>query len=63
MLRLAPWTLVGATLILVAGFTDGARIWLWLAALACTYVGAVAERVDGLAVCTRRTSRSATASW
>ena len=40
VLRLAPWTLLGATLILVAGFTDGARIWLWLAALAFTYVGA-----------------------
>ncbi len=40
VLRLAPWTLLGATLILVAGFSDGARIWLWLAALACTYVGA-----------------------
>ena len=40
VLRLAPWALLGATLILVAGFTDGARIWLWLAALACTYVGA-----------------------
>jgi low temperature requirement protein LtrA len=41
VLRLAPWTLVGAALILVAGFTDEARIWLWLAALACTYVGGV----------------------
>ncbi len=40
VLRLAPWTLVGATLILVAGFADGARTWLWLTALACTYVGA-----------------------
>jgi low temperature requirement protein LtrA len=40
VLRLAPWTLVGATLILVAGFADGARTWLWLAALASTYVGA-----------------------
>jgi low temperature requirement protein LtrA len=40
VLRLAPWTLLGATLILVAGFTEGARTWLWLAALACTYVGA-----------------------
>jgi low temperature requirement protein LtrA len=40
VLRLAPWTLLGATLILVAGFTDGARTWLWLAALASTYVGA-----------------------
>jgi low temperature requirement protein LtrA len=40
VLRLAPWTLLGASLILVAGFTDGARTWLWLAALASTYVGA-----------------------
>ena len=40
VLRLAPWTLVGATLILIAGFADGARTWLWIAALACTYIGA-----------------------
>jgi low temperature requirement protein LtrA len=40
VLRLAPWTLFGATLILVAGFADGARTWLWVAALICTYVGA-----------------------
>jgi low temperature requirement protein LtrA len=40
VLRLAPWTLLGATLILVAGFTDGARTWLWVAALGCVYVGA-----------------------
>ena len=40
VLRLAPWTLLGATLILVAGFSEGARTWLWVAALACTYVGA-----------------------
>jgi len=40
VLRLAPWTLLGATLILVAGFAEGARTWLWIAALACTYVGA-----------------------
>jgi len=42
VLRLAPWTLLGATLILIAGFgfADGARIWLWVAALVCTYVGA-----------------------
>jgi len=39
VLRLAPWTLLGATLILLAGFTDGARTYLWLAALACTYGG------------------------
>jgi low temperature requirement protein LtrA len=40
VLRLAPWTLIGAALILLAGFLDGARTWLWVAALACTYVGA-----------------------
>jgi len=42
VLRLAPWTLLGATLILVAGFgfANGARTWLWVAALICTYVGA-----------------------
>jgi low temperature requirement protein LtrA len=40
VLRLAPWTLLGAGLILVAGFLDGARTWLWVAALASTYVGA-----------------------
>src|SRR5512133_3331599 len=42
VLRLAPWSLLGATLILVAafGFADGARTWLWVAALASTYVGA-----------------------
>jgi low temperature requirement protein LtrA len=40
VLRLAPWTLLGATLILLAGFTDGARTWLWLAGLVSTYVGA-----------------------
>jgi low temperature requirement protein LtrA len=39
VLRIAPWTLLGAILILVAGFTEGARIWLWLLALACTYIG------------------------
>jgi low temperature requirement protein LtrA len=41
VLRLAPWTLAGATLILIAGFTDGARTWLWLAALVCAYGGGV----------------------
>ena len=40
VLRLAPWTLLGAVLILVAGFTDGAaRTWLWIAAIACAYGG------------------------
>ena len=40
VLRLAPWSLVGAALILVAGFTDGARTWIWIAAIAVTYGGA-----------------------
>ena len=43
----APWTLLGAILILVAGFTDGARTWLWVAALACTYVGAFVSGSTG----------------
>ena len=47
VLRLAPWTLLGATLILVAGFTDGARAWLWLCALACAYVGGVLSGATG----------------
>jgi low temperature requirement protein LtrA len=41
VLRLAPWTLSGATLILAAGFVEGARVWLWVAALACAYIGPV----------------------
>jgi low temperature requirement protein LtrA len=45
--RLAPWSLLGATLILVAGFTDGARVWLWLAALVVTYVGAALSGSTG----------------
>jgi low temperature requirement protein LtrA len=47
VLRLAPWTLAGAILILIAGFTDGGRIWLWLAALAITYVGAALSGSTG----------------
>jgi low temperature requirement protein LtrA len=47
VLRLAPWTLLGASLILVAGFTDAARTWLWLAALACTYAGALLSGSTG----------------
>jgi low temperature requirement protein LtrA len=47
VLRLAPWTLGGATLILVAGFVEDARIWLWLAALACTYFGAALAGTRG----------------
>jgi len=49
VLRLAPWTLLGATLILVAGFgfADSVRTWLWVAALACTYVGAGMAGLSG----------------
>lgn len=47
VLRLVPWTLLGATLILVAGFTDGARTWLWIAALVVTYVGAALSGSTG----------------
>jgi low temperature requirement protein LtrA len=47
VLRIAPWTVLGATLILVAGFTDQARVWLWLAALACTYIGAALSGSTG----------------
>jgi low temperature requirement protein LtrA len=47
VLRIAPWTLLGATLILVAGFVDGARTWLWVAALVCTYVGALLSGSTG----------------
>jgi len=41
ILRLAPWTLPAATLILIAGFTESARVWLWVAALVYVYVGAL----------------------
>ena len=44
---MAPWMLGGATLIIVAGFADGARIWLWLAALTCSYVGGVVAGTTG----------------
>jgi low temperature requirement protein LtrA len=47
VLRLAPWSLLGATLILVAGFADGARTWLWIAALAVTYFGALLSGSTG----------------
>src|SRR5262245_60912577 len=45
--RLVPWTLLGAILILVAGFAEGARTWLWLAALAVTYAGGVLAGSSG----------------
>jgi len=47
VLRLAPWTLGGAMLILIAGFTEGAQTWLWIAALTCTYVGGVVTGSSG----------------
>ena len=47
VLRLAPWTMLGATLILLAGFTDGARVWLWLAGLASAYVGGLLSGATG----------------
>jgi low temperature requirement protein LtrA len=47
VLRVAPWTLLGSTLILVAGFVDGARVWLWLAALVVIYVGALLSGSTG----------------
>jgi low temperature requirement protein LtrA len=47
VLRLAPWTLLGATLILLAGFTDGARTVLWLAGLACAYIGGLVTGSTG----------------
>ena len=48
VLRLAPWTLLGATLILAAGFADGRpRVWLWLAALASAYGGAALSGSTG----------------
>jgi len=47
VLRLAPWTLLGATMILVAGFADGARTWIWIVALVCTYFGAALSGSTG----------------
>ena len=47
VLRLAPWSLLGALLILAAGFAEGARTWLWLAALLVTYFGAALSGSSG----------------
>ena len=47
VLRLAPWTLIGATMIFIAGFTDGGRTWLWVAALASAYVGGFLSGSEG----------------
>ena len=60
--RLAPWTMLGATLILVAGFTDGARIWLCSPRSRCAYVGG-GEWRDGLASAPVAFPRNATALW
>jgi low temperature requirement protein LtrA len=47
VLRLAPWSVLGALLILAAGFAEGARTWLWLAALLVTYFGAALSGSSG----------------
>jgi low temperature requirement protein LtrA len=47
VLRVAPTSLSGAALILVAGFTDGARTWLWVAALVVSYGGALLSGAGG----------------
>jgi low temperature requirement protein LtrA len=41
VLRLAPWTLIAATMIFAAGWVDGLRTWLWVAALMLGYGGAL----------------------
>jgi low temperature requirement protein LtrA len=51
VLRVVPWVLGGAALILVAGFVDGgARAGLWLAALAAGFVGPALRGVRGFRV-------------
>jgi low temperature requirement protein LtrA len=47
VLRVAPWTLLGATLILVAGLTEDLRILLWLGALGCAYAGGLLSPTSG----------------
>ena len=47
VLRLAPWMLGGAGVILLAGFTDEAETWLWVVALTFTYVGGIATGSAG----------------
>src|SRR5262249_45482259 len=48
VLRLAPAELIGAVLIVVAGFLDGdARLAAWLVALAVDYGGPVTVGLDG----------------
>jgi low temperature requirement protein LtrA len=48
LLRIAPTELIGASLIVVAGFLDGeARIAAWVLALAIDYVGPAVAAMDG----------------
>jgi low temperature requirement protein LtrA len=47
VLRLAPSSLLAASLVLLAGFVDAARTWLWIAALMCIYVGALLAGASG----------------
>ncbi len=48
ILRVAPWALLGAALIIVAGFVDGGlKPMLWLAALAVAYLGPLLGGMGG----------------
>jgi low temperature requirement protein LtrA len=47
VLRLAPWTLIAAILIFVAGWVDGLRTWLWVAALMLGYGGGLLTGSSG----------------
>jgi low temperature requirement protein LtrA len=47
VLRLAPWTLIAATMIFAAGWVDGLRTWLWVAALMLGYGGALLTGSSG----------------
>ena len=61
ILRIAPSALVGAALIIVAGFVDGGlKPMLWLAALAVGYLRAARSVGCAAGACNRRTSSSVT---
>ena len=48
ILRIAPWPLTGAALILAAGFVDGeAKALLWLAAIVIGFIGPLLTGVSG----------------
>jgi len=48
ILRLVPWSLLGASLILVAGFVDEpAKSVIWIAALAVGFLGPLLGSIDG----------------